>query len=256
MDPNIIATAILGGLAAAASYFSNSQSSIHITLFIRDNMFRSLANFDSDFSKHIEGNTIRLHWDENSLLNLIAKRLRIILKMEDVESDIKVWNRFAARELSSRDGFQACLKNTLYRPRDILVLLNSAYQVAVREGRKNIVGKDIDISARTISQDRLNDLLKEYETVLPGLKDFISPFYGRRTSNTYSSVISLLDDACSNIDYSKPESADFALFNSGKEIFLHFIVLGLLVLWIIPLEVIYSVTMVPLQGLDLFLMNS
>lgn len=217
--PNIIATAILGGLAAAASDFSNSQSSIHITLFIRDNMFRSLANFDSDFSKHIEGNTIRLHWDANSLLNLIAKRLRIILKMEDVESDIKVWNRFAARELSSRDGFQVCLKNTLYRPRDILVLLNSAYQVAVREGRENIVGKDIDVSARTISQDRLNDLLKEYDTVLPGLKDFILPFYGRPASNTYSSVISILDDACSNTDYSKPESVDFALFNSGKEIF-------------------------------------
>lgn len=217
--PNIIATAILGGLAAAASDFSNSQSSIHITLFIRDNMFRSLANFDSDFSKHIEGNTIRLHWDENSLLNLIAKRLRIILKMVDVESDIKVWNRFAARELSNRDGFQSCLKNTLYRPRDILVLLNSAYQVAVREGRENIIGKDIDVSARTISQDRLNDLLKEYETVLPGLKDFILPFYGRPASNTYSSIISILDDACSNTDYSKPESVDFALFNSGKEIF-------------------------------------
>ena len=217
--PNIIATAILGGLAAAASDFSNSQTSIHITLFIRDNMFRSLANFDSDFSKHIEGNTIRLHWDENSLLNLIAKRLRIILKMEDVESDIKVWNRFAAKELSSLDGFKACLKNTLYRPRDILVLLNSAYQVAVREGRENIVGKDIDVSARTISQDRLNDLLKEYETVLPGLKDFILPFYGRRASNSYSSVIPILDDACSNTDYSKPESVDFALFNSGKEIF-------------------------------------
>lgn len=182
-------------------------------------MFRSLANFDSDFSKHIEGNTIRLHWDENSLLNLIAKRLRVILQMEDVESDIKVWNRFAARELSNRDGFQACLKNTLYRPRDILVLLNSAYQVAVREGRGNIIGKDIDVSARTISQDRLNDLLKEYETVLPGLKDFILPFYGRPASNTYSSVISILDDACSNTDYSKPESVDFALFNSGKEIF-------------------------------------
>lgn len=139
--------------------------------------------------------------------------------MEDVESDIKVWNRFAARELSNRDGFQACLKNTLYRPRDILVLLNSAYQVAVREGRENIIGKDIDVSARTISQDRLNDLLKEYETVLPGLKDFILPFYGRRASNSYSSVISILDDACSNTDYSKPESVDFALFNSGKEIF-------------------------------------
>ena len=217
--PNIIATAILGGLAAAASDFSNIQSSIHITLFIRDNMFRSLANFDSDFSKHIEGNTIRLHWDGNSLLNLIAKRLRIILKMEDVESDIKVWNRFAAKELSSRDGFQACLKNTLYRPRDILVLLNSAYQVAVREGRENIVGKDIDVSARTISQDRLNDLLKEYDTVLPGLKDFIFPFYGRPASDKYSSVISILDDACSNTDYSKPESVGFALFNSGKEIF-------------------------------------
>ena len=217
--PNIIATAILGGLAATASDFGNNQSGIHIVLFIRDNMFRSLANYDSDFSKHIEGDTIRLHWDENSLLNFITRRLRIILKMEDVESDIKVWNRFSARELSNRNGFQLCLRNTLYRPRDILVLLNAAYQVAIRESRENIIEKDIEISARTISQDRLNDLSKEYETVLPGLKDFISPFYGHPASNKYSSIISILDDAYSNTDYSKPESIDFALFNSGKEIF-------------------------------------
>jgi hypothetical protein len=76
----------LGGLSLAIADLSEGQSGIHSTIFVRDNMFRALAHFDGDFSRHIEGHSLRLHWNENSLFQLIANRLRIVLKLAGIES--------------------------------------------------------------------------------------------------------------------------------------------------------------------------
>ena len=51
-------------------------------------MLRALAHYDGDFARHIEGNIMRLHWDENSLLSLVAARLRAALGVTR-ENDIK-----------------------------------------------------------------------------------------------------------------------------------------------------------------------
>jgi hypothetical protein len=58
--PDQATTAVLGGLAAAASDLAEAQTGIHCILFVRDNMFRALAHFDQDFSRNIESNTLRL----------------------------------------------------------------------------------------------------------------------------------------------------------------------------------------------------
>ena len=140
---NKIVPPILGGLAACASDLSDQQCGIQIVLFIRDNIFRALSFFDKDFSRHIEGNSLRLKWDDSSLLLLISGRLRTALNLEKIENDIKVWNRFAQKELQNRDGFISCLNYTLYRPRDLLVLLNTAFVTAARSGRNEISKKKI-----------------------------------------------------------------------------------------------------------------
>lgn len=143
-EPAVSSIAILGGLALAAADLVDAHVPLRPLLFVRDNMFRALAAEDSDFTRHIEGNTLRLHWDEASLLHLVSMRLRVAFALEDVEGDIKVWNRFGYRELKDRDGFRRCLRYTLYRPRDILVLLNDAYVNAAREGRDGIIAADVE----------------------------------------------------------------------------------------------------------------
>jgi hypothetical protein len=112
--PTQVATGLLGGLAKAAVEFKESQG-VHCLLFVRDNMFRALAEFDGDYTRNIEGNTLRLHWDEESLLNLVALRLRAAFEQKG-ENNLRVWNRFAQRGLEGMDGFRRCLKLTLYRP--------------------------------------------------------------------------------------------------------------------------------------------
>jgi hypothetical protein len=95
--PEVASVSILGGLARTVAEYREKRFPLYPVLFIRDNMFRALAQFDNDFTRHIEGHTLRLQWDEESLFHLIAARLRAALKLESVESEVKVWNRFAQR---------------------------------------------------------------------------------------------------------------------------------------------------------------
>ena len=218
-SPNESATAVLGGLASCAADLLDKRSEIQIILFVRDNIFRSLNYFDNDFSRHIEGNTIRLAWDDQSLLHLISNRLRVSLNLEKIENDIKVWNRFAHKDLKNREGFRNCLSYTLYRPRDIIVLLNSTFIYVSRSGRSEIVKEDIELASKQISKDRLNDLLKEYHIVFPGLTLLVNVFNGKSAFQKYSDVISILESEILNNEYQIEEASDFALLGTGGEAF-------------------------------------
>jgi hypothetical protein len=77
--PNKISTAILGSLALATADFSDRNTGIHVVLFVRDNIFRTLAHYDPDFSRNIEGSILRLKWDQDALLHIAVDRLRASL---------------------------------------------------------------------------------------------------------------------------------------------------------------------------------
>ena len=216
--PDRTSTAVLGGLAITVADFKDHDVAVHGELFVRDNIFRSLAVFDSDFSRHIEGSTLRLHWSEESLLNFVANRLRVVLDMTDVENNNKVWNRFAHRELRDRDGFRLCLKHTLYRPRDVLVLLNGAAVNAARAGRSEIVQEDIDATSKQISLDRLADLLKEYESVFPGLGIIANSFAGGHAFQTLETVRNGLERVLDQQDYSTHEASDLAILGTSSQL--------------------------------------
>lgn len=217
--PTEIATAVLGGLASCASDILEKQSEIHVILFIRDNIFRSLSYFDGDFSRHIEGNTLRLTWDDASLLHLVANRLRSSLKLGNIENDVKVWNRFAHGGLKNTNGFRICLNYTLYRPRDIIVLLNTTFLHIARANRKEIIEDDINSSSMQISQNRLDDLIKEYDKVFPGLSSLISIFNTEPAFQAYSEIISMIQNEIDNNRFDIVEVSDYAMLETAKEAF-------------------------------------
>ncbi len=213
------AMSVVGGLGIAVADLADRHSCIYGVLFVRDNIFRALASLDPDFSRHIEGNTLRLRWDDSSLLHLASNRLRVSMNLPSGENDIRVWNRFAFRQLKDREGFQFCLRYTLLRPRDLLVLLNRAFQVAARQERSEIIEQDIESTAKEISQDRLTDLLKEYSEVFPGLDQFVALFKNRPAIEELEAVVNLLDSAADDNDFSLESSSDFAVLGSGDHIF-------------------------------------
>jgi hypothetical protein len=189
---------VVGGLAAAAIDLRERSTGISPILFIRDNMYRVLEEEDDDFSRNIAGDTIRLHWTADGLFTLVTARLRVFLEANsEIRSD-EIWNRFAKRELHGRAGFARCLQHTLYRPRDILELLNSAVQLSKRAGRNEIVPDDVIQSALDISRSRLNDLRKEYESAIPGITGLLNIFSNQPPIVSVESAVALIKRCTDN----------------------------------------------------------
>lgn len=168
-----VGAAIVSGAITAISELNKRHESLRPVLFIRDNVKRSIARFDPDYTRNIEGEILTIHWDQFQLLNLVARRLNSVFNL-NIQNDQKIWDRCTAdeavnRELRGRDGFRKCLQFTLYRPRDLLLLLNQAFYQASRECRETIILKDIENTARAISENRLGDLQKEYTTIFPSI---------------------------------------------------------------------------------------
>jgi hypothetical protein len=183
-------------------------------------MFRALFAFDDDFSRDVEGSTLRLGWDEDALLHLVTDRLRVALELEKVENDVRVWNTLVAPELHDRTGFTACLANTLLRPRDILVLLNQAALIATRSGRHEICQDDVVRAGTHISEARLSDLYKEYQEVLPGLRALTATFAAAPAVTRRAALLPRLDAAISSPGVSPSEDDHgFPLFASSADAF-------------------------------------
>ena len=189
--------AIVSGAIAVAAELNNHHEHVRAVIFQRDNILRAVQKYDPDYTRNIEGEVIAIHWDTYQLQNLVAKRLNAVFSL-NIENSQKIWDRCTAnegsnRELQGYDGFLKCLQFTLYRPRDLLSLLNQAFFNAAREDRVTIVLKDVEKTAKTISGTRLDDLKKEYSSIIPSLAVAISMFEHGGPEMTYGDAICLLN---------------------------------------------------------------
>ena len=189
-----LGTALVDGLVLAAIGINDRIPTCQAKLFVRDNISRAIAEADPDYSRDIEGQVIRLHWDERFLMELTCSRLRRAFGI-DIESNAKVWNKCAGSSLQGMAGFRKTLRLTLYRPRDILALLNQAFFRALGGGRSQIVLDDLESTAHEISNTRLADLHKEYRTILPGITRLTNVFRGRDPELTGASASEIVAQA-------------------------------------------------------------
>ena len=177
-EPDEAGVGLVDGIVTGTIDIKAVLPRVRTVLFLRDNMFRAMARLSPDYSRNIEGQVLRLHWNEYQLLNVVCNRLRKAFAIS-AEKTIDVWNRCTGYNLRGQEGFKQCLQLTLFRPRDILVLLNQAFYTASMEDRQQILLKDVEIGARAISTDRLGDLHKEYSSIFPGLEHLVAAFANR-----------------------------------------------------------------------------
>lgn len=214
-EPDDTGVALINGLIQAAIDVNTKFSGVRPIVFVRDNIYRAVAKHDPDFSRNIEGQTLRLHWDEYGLLNLIASRLRVAFDIK-LQQSARVWDQCTARELHGNDGFRRCLRLTLYRPRDLLILLNDAFLSAGQQDRDVIVPADMDWSAKTVSTNRLDDLVKEYTSIFPSLQLMIGAFANRSREMTVRAAAELLAPIVLRDDYEPAKQRYFTLAGSPE----------------------------------------
>ena len=174
-EPDPVGIGIITGLVYASIELNKKSEKIRPIIFLRDNIYRAVAKEDPDYSRNIEGQVMRLHWDWAQLLNLAAARMRVSFNI-DQERDQRVWDRCTSGDLQGRDGFKKCLQFTLYRPRDLLSLLNESFFCASKQGRETAILEDLESAAKTISATRLDDLWKEYHKIFPSIQVAINAF--------------------------------------------------------------------------------
>jgi len=196
-ENDVTGAAIISGAIAVVSELNKKYDHVRPVIFQRDNMLRAVQKNDPDYTRNIEGEVIPLHWDRFQLLSLVSKRLNFAFGL-NIENSQKIWDRCTAnegvgRELQGVEGFKKCLQFTLYRPRDLLSLLNQAFFNAGREGRKTIVLSDVEKTAKIISSNRLDDLKKEYISIIPSLPMAVSMFEHGSPEMTYGDAVLLLD---------------------------------------------------------------
>lgn len=216
-EPDETGIAILSGLVYALDTISSSMPKTATTVFLRDNIFRAMQVQDPDYSRNIEGDVLRLHWDEYHLFNMICNRIRVAFKLEQ-ENSLRTWNKVTARDLQGMDGFRHCLRLTLYRPRDLVGLLNNAFNHARSRDRTTIVNEDVEVSAREISSSRLDDLKKEYKEVIPGIERMIAAFGSVSTELSLQEVGELTSSLLDEESLGQAAAQTFAVLNSPEDI--------------------------------------
>jgi hypothetical protein len=190
-EPDTLGIGILAGFVQCTVDLNQQIPGIQTYAFVRDNIFKAIANHDPDYSRNIEGRFLRIHWDENQLFDMVCARLKIAFNIAP-ENNRKIWNRCTDGELQEKAGFEKCLQLTLYRPRDLLSLLNDAFYIAKKQNRETLILKDIEGTAKEISITRLDDLFKEYAAILPGLRNLLHAFRGGIPEFTYSEILERL----------------------------------------------------------------
>ena len=175
-EPDTIGVGIVDGLIYGTDEVRNALgANLQAIVFLRDNIFRGVQQEDPDFSRNLEGQVLRLHWDPEELFYMVCKRIRVAFSI-DRESDVKVWNAITSGGLQGREGFKSCLRLTLYRPRDVIALLNATIEQAKRQQRTVLAEADFVASAKHISATRFDDLCKEYSVVFPGIGRLTTAF--------------------------------------------------------------------------------
>ncbi|CAA2108239.1 P-loop ATPase, Sll1717 family [Variovorax paradoxus] len=209
-----------GALNAAIDVSTAFKGAIKPLVFLRDNIFRAVAHYDQDFTRNIEGQTLRLHWDATNLFYLVCNRIRSAFA-DTTQNNKRLWSRYTAHDLQGDDGFRQCLKFTLYRPRDILILLNSAFENASKRDLSAAVTtislEDLEKSAKTISTNRLDDLHKEYRHIFPSIDSSISVFANRSPEVPLAEACELLMEVLGN-PKSLESSTELAIFSQPEDL--------------------------------------
>jgi len=216
-EPDVIGTGLIDGILYGTDEVRTALgNSVRAAVFIRDNMFRAIETEDKDFSRNLESQVLRLHWDPAELFYMVAMRIRLAFGITK-ESDVKAWNAITSNELHGREGFKRCLRLTLYRPRDVIALLNAAFYQAQRQQRETLIEADFEESARHISNTRYSDLGKEYEAVMPGVRVLTSAFADGEAKLKWGEAAQIVQSAMASPGLSQAEVQHFEILSNAEE---------------------------------------
>ena len=146
---------------------------------------------------------LSLEWDDPELFREIVRR-RIVTSTDLTGEFSTVWQQIASPLVGIEESFSYLLDRTLRRPRDLLMFLSDAVQVALDRGHDRISAGDIQHAEQGYSENMLVNLLFEIEDTHSGIALVVYSFQGAPKTLSPGSLESLIDSAgVSDVEASK-----------------------------------------------------
>ena len=127
-----------------------------------------------------ESYILRVKWTENSLKELIDKRMQSVFERKYTKQNVSFSDIFPADEKRNINSFQYLLARTFRRPRDLLQFINICLENAV--DNVGVSWSVIYQSEIQYSEKRKDNLLVEWQGFYPSLKYFLPLLYKQRSS--------------------------------------------------------------------------
>jgi len=184
-DASEDAKAFVAGLFQAAVSINAPTRDLRVLISLRQELYDSIPSLYEDAQKYRDIMEV-VQWDEEMLLELVAKRIRHSVTSLKSADDIGAWNAVFAETLDYRQtkSFNYIVDRTLYRPREIIQFCTDTLEETRKEVAWPIDYSVISRAELTYSGDRSKDIAAEYRYQSPGLTSVFEVFRGRSYSVT------------------------------------------------------------------------
>lgn len=172
-DGSDLALTYLTALMHACLEFSTQIPGTRALLLLRENIFERVRAGDAESSR-VETSVTGLDWTDSQLFELIERRLNRALTAKFALGGATWAAFFESPDDARRHIFEYCHN----RPRDVLIYVSHAIDLAQERKHEIIQLEDIDGARRRFSDNRFKDLGDEYAENYPQIALVLRRFYG------------------------------------------------------------------------------
>ncbi|MCU0465250.1 MAG: hypothetical protein MUF38_11865 [Anaerolineae bacterium] len=174
------AQAFVAGLIDASFRINQSMTgNIKVLISLRRELYVSIPSLYKDAQKYRDLIEV-IEWDEITLKKLICKRIARSLPHVSKGTDEEIWRTVFPEFLEYRqsNSFNYVVDRTLYRPRELIYFCALIQDKYIQAPTPTVNYSIISEAERLYSQDRLNDIVMEYEFQYPSLLSVLETFRG------------------------------------------------------------------------------
>lgn len=205
-DASEDAKGFVAGLFSAAMAINAKHSNLRVLISLRRELYENIPELYEDYQK-ISDTVETISWNEDSLLELAARRIERWNSEISYVSFQERWNRVFSEKLTYRStgSFNYVIDRTLFRPRELVQFANGIAGEARQHGRHLPLDYDSIAGAEgRYSEARLGDIAAEYKHQYPGLIHLFETFRGLRFNMSKNEFQKhLLGVACGEYTLSK-----------------------------------------------------
>ena len=213
---------MLTSLAAEADRLQKMfDGRLHVTMFLREDIFGVLANNDVDFQKR---NYMRLEWTTRNLKHIVAERLANGAGYSN-DDDETTWRNIFPECVEGVPTYDYLLRRALPTPREVLRLCQATIDAAKRNGNQTVLPDDVLEGTRSFSYDLITSVASEFRVLYPQLDEVLLEFASAPTNMRWATFAQYANNAIHGhavaiekwvgIDTLDPKAIARVLFQAG-----------------------------------------